>query len=143
MADKAKPKRKPFMDVGVPRPPTVGGPAWPSTAAAGQTVASRASAAQAQPDKKIPLDAAPAGRPVSNIGQYLIKPTSDTLTGFEMLNDQPDILDQVHQRYLKAFELPPALQPKYLRKPAVTEGGVTGRATNISRGWRNPRSRRA
>lgn len=83
---------------------------------------------------------APAGRPVKNLGDYLIKPTTNSDTGFEMLNDQPDLLKQVQQRYLKAGELPPALQPKYLRKPEVLERGATGRATKISRGWRAPRS---
>jgi hypothetical protein len=34
--------------------------------------------------------------------------------------------------------LPPALQPKYLRKPQPLEGQ---RQKAISRGWRNPRSR--
>lgn len=79
----------------------------------------------------------PRGRPVSNIGQYLIKPSSQSDTGFEMLNDQPDLLQQVHARYLKAGELPPALQPKYLRKPEVMD---KQRSQAISKGWRAPRS---
>lgn len=87
------------------------------------------------------LGAAPAGRPASNVGSYLIKPVADSLTGFEMLNSTPDVLKSMHEKYLQAFQLPPALQPKYIRKPAVMEGGVLGRATNISRGWRKPRSR--
>ena len=91
--------------------------------------------------RKLPLGEAPAGRPPSNLGNYLLKPTNDTMTGFEMLNDNPDLLNQVHDKYLSAYQLPPALQPKYLRKPAVMEQGVGGRATKISRGWRAPRSR--
>ena len=87
---------------------------------------------------RLPLGPAPAGRPVSNIGQYLIRPTNETLTGFEMINDQPDLINQVHEKYLKAFQLPPSLQPKYLRKPTVME---TQRTQNISKGWRAPRSR--
>jgi hypothetical protein len=82
----------------------------------------------------------PPGRPVSNIGSYLLKPTAEVNSGFEMINADPNVLRQVHQKYLKAGQLPPALQPKYIRKPEVLEQGVTGRAKNISRGWRKPRS---
>jgi hypothetical protein len=88
--------------------------------------------------KKLPLGEAPAGRPPSNLGQYLIKPTNDTVTGFEMINDKPDLISQVHDKFLQSFQLPPALQPKYLRKPEVLE---KNRAESISRGWRAPRSR--
>ena len=87
------------------------------------------------------LSPAPPGRPVSNVGKYLIKPTPADASGWEMINADPDVLKQVHQKYLKAGQLPPALQPKYLRKPEVLENGPTGRATNISKGWRKPRSR--
>ena len=80
---------------------------------------------------------APRGRPVSNIGAYLIKPTADSPTGFEMLNDSPDLLKSVQDRYLKAFQLPPSLQPKYLRKPEVMD---KQRSQAISKGFRNPRS---
>ena len=75
------------------------------------------------------------------MGSYLIRPTPTSETGYEMLNDKPQVLKDVHERYLKSFELPPALQPKYLRKPEVMEHGVGGRATKISQGWRKPRSR--
>jgi hypothetical protein len=102
------PKAKPYVKVGPPPVPTV------------------------------PLGPAPAGRPKSNIGQYLIRPTNDTLTGFEMLNDKPDLINQVHDKYLKAFQLPPALQPKYLRKPTVMDNL---RSSAISKGWKAPRSR--
>lgn len=87
------------------------------------------------------LGSAPPGRPPSNVGKYLIRPTAEADTGWEMINSDPNILAQVHRKYLKAGQLPPALQPKYLRKPEVMEGGPTGRATNISKGWRKPRSR--
>jgi hypothetical protein len=80
----------------------------------------------------------PPGRPVSNLGRYLLRPTPDVRAGVEMLNTQPDILERVHEQYLKAYELPPALQPKYLRTPAVMDNR---RAQAISRGWRKPRSR--
>lgn len=83
------------------------------------------------------LGPAPPGRPISNIGRYLLKPTSEVDSGFEMINTDPNVLAQVHKRYLKAFELPPALQPKYLRKPEVLD---KARANSISKGWRKPRS---
>src|SRR5262252_10959468 len=79
--------------------------------------------------------AVPKGRPVSNLGQYLLKPTPDSSTGSEILNTEADLITQVQDNYLKAFQLPPALQPKYLRKPEVLD---TGRAKNISKGFRNP-----
>lgn len=84
------------------------------------------------------LGPAPPGRPVSNIGRYLIKPTAEMDSGFEMINADPQVLKEVHQKYLKAGQLPPALQPKYLRKPQPMEGQ---RQKAISKGWRNPRSR--
>jgi len=86
----------------------------------------------------VPVGNAQAGRPPSNLGNYLIRPTAETDTGFEMLNSKPDAIKTVEQQYLKLGQLPPALQPKYLRKPAALD---TNRAKNISRGWRKPRSR--
>lgn len=77
------------------------------------------------------------GRPKSNIGNYLIKPTDKSRTGFEMLNAEPSIIAQAQDRYLKAYELPPSLQPKYLRKPEVMENQ---RRKEISKGWVKPRS---
>jgi hypothetical protein len=84
------------------------------------------------------LGSAPPGRPTSNIGKYLLKPTAEINTGWEMINADPNVLKMVHQKYLKGAMLPPALQPKYLRKPEVMDAN---RAKNISRGWRKPRSR--
>jgi hypothetical protein len=84
--------------------------------------------------------AAPKGRPVSNLGQYLLKPTPAAPEGVEMLNTEADVIGQVQTQYLKSFQRPPALQPKYLRKPEVLD---TQRAKAISKGWRHPRSLRA
>lgn len=86
----------------------------------------------------LPVGEAPPGRPPSNLGNYLIKPTIKSHTGFEMLNTTPDALDTVNQQYLRKGQLPQALQPKYLRKPEVLD---TARRKNISKGWRKPRSR--
>lgn len=85
----------------------------------------------------MPVGEAPAGRPPSNLGNYLIKPTTRSNTGFEMLNTQPDALDRVNSQYLRKGQLPTALQPKYLRKPEVLDAP---RKRNISKGWRKPRS---
>jgi hypothetical protein len=86
---------------------------------------------------KVPGFKAAPGRPKSNIGNYLIKPTDKSRTGHEMLNTEPQVIEQTHERYLKQFELPPALQPKYLRKPEVMENQ---RRKEISKGWVKPRS---
>lgn len=85
----------------------------------------------------VPGFKAAPGRPESNIGRYLIKPTDKSPTGHEFVNAEPQIIEQTHQRYLKQFELPPALQPKYLRKPEVMENQ---RRKEISKGWVKPRS---
>lgn len=81
--------------------------------------------------------AAPAGRPPSNLGRYLLRPTPEVPDGIEMMNTNPDLLETVQKKYLSMYQLPPALQPKYLRKPQVLE---TRRGQAISKGWRNPRS---
>jgi hypothetical protein len=85
----------------------------------------------------VPGFKAAPGRPESNIGKYIIKPTDKSKTGHEMLNAEPMIIEQMHAQYLKQFELPPALQPKYLRKPEVMENQ---RRKEISKGWVKPRS---
>ena len=77
------------------------------------------------------------GRPESNVGRYLIKPTDKSDTGFEVLNADPTIIGQAHERYLKQYELPPALQPKYLRRPEVLD---RSRRKEISKGWIKPRN---
>jgi len=82
------------------------------------------------------MQAAP-GRPESNIGKYLIKPTDKSDTGYEMLNTTPAAVSQAEAKFLKQYELPPALQPKYLRKPEVME---RGRTKAISKGWIKPRN---
>jgi hypothetical protein len=85
----------------------------------------------------VPEFKAAPGRPASNIGQYLIKPTPTQDTGFEMLNTTPQVLDQAKEHYMQKWELPPALQPKYLRKPEVME---IQRKKAISKGFVKPRS---
>lgn len=80
------------------------------------------------------LGPATAGRPVSNIGKYLIKPTAELDSGYEMINTDPNVLKEVHRKFLSAATLPPALQPF---RPDVLEAS---RAKQISRGWRKPRS---
>jgi hypothetical protein len=91
---------------------------------------------------------APAGRPKSNLGNYLIRPTPDSDTGFEMLNDKPEMLKQVQSKFLKLKQLPYGLRPtglvapqtpKYTDRPDVLE---TNRAKGISRGFRDPRGRK-
>jgi hypothetical protein len=86
----------------------------------------------------VPGFKAAPGRPQSNVGQYLIKPTIQDKSGFEMVNDKPAAIEQVKENYLKKWELPPALQPKYLRKPEVME---QQRTKAISKGFVKPRSR--
>jgi hypothetical protein len=87
---------------------------------------------------KVPGFSAAPGRPATNVGQYLIKPTNKDKSGFEMLNDKPQVISQAQDHYMKKFELPPPLQPKYLRKPEVMENQ---RKQAISKGFVKPRSR--
>ena len=80
------------------------------------------------------------GRPKSNIGSYLIKPIGPnrSKTGFEMLEKTPVAIRAAKEVYLKNGELPPALQPQYIREPEVQ---ARQRAKQISKGWVKPRSR--
>jgi hypothetical protein len=143
MASKgAKPKKKLYLDVGAPGKgsPAVASGMWPekqkgALPSARNPLQGGAAGAASSPNK--PLEQNPTGRPKSNLGQYLIKPSPTALSGWEMLNETPDLLDQVHQKYLKAFELPPHLQSTRFQAPTLEKG----RANNISRGWRKPRSR--
>jgi hypothetical protein len=144
MADTAKPKKKPFLSVGVPgqASPLLASGMWPEKQAKANTarnplVGGSAGAAPAASPNGPQLEPNPVGRPKSNIGSYLIKPSATALSGYEMLNDSPDVLDAVNQKYLKAQELPPHLQPVRFHSPIVEHG----RAMAISRGWRKPRSR--
>ena len=82
------------------------------------------------------LGPATAGRPVSNIQKYLVKPSAEINSGYEMLNTDPNVLKEVHQKYLNRFAMPPGLQPF---RPDVLENN---RARNISKGWRDPRGRK-
>ena len=79
------------------------------------------------------------GRPKSNLGSYLIKPVGPnrSKTGFEMLEKTPAAVKQAKETYLKKHELPPALQPQYIREPEVQ---ARQRAKAISKGWVKPRS---
>jgi hypothetical protein len=89
-----------------------------------------------------PDRSAALGRPPSNLGNYLIKPTPASDTGFEMLNEQPDLLKQVQEKFLSMKQLPSKLQPGGLRNPKYTDRPdvmETNRAKNTSRGWRKPR----
>jgi hypothetical protein len=86
----------------------------------------------------VPSFKAAPGRPAWNVGQYLIKPTPETKTGFEMINDEPAVIGSVEDKFMKKWELPPPLQPKYLRKPEIMD---QARAKNISKGFVKPRSR--
>lgn len=138
MASKgAKPKKKTFLDIGAPGPksPQMASGMYPDKTQRGTSSGGAATPGGAQS----PLlgEPNPTGRPPSNLGKYLIKPSATALTGFEMLNETPDLLDQVHKKYLKAAELPPHLQPVRFQSPTLEHN----RALNISRGWRKPRSR--
>lgn len=93
--------------------------------------------------QKLPLGNAPQGRPPSNLGRYLIRPTPESDTGFEMLNSTPDVIEQVNKKFLQMRQLPPGLaptrltDPMYTKRPEVLE---TNRAKKISTGFRKPRS---
>jgi hypothetical protein len=92
---------------------------------------------------KLPLGSAGPGRPPTNLGNYLIRPTAESDTGYEMLNDQPKLLDEVEKKFLKIKQLPPGLaptklvNPQYTKRPQALEAG---RKRAISRGFRKPRS---
>ena len=117
-------KKPPMLKVGVPGPKVKPNPAGASPQPGNKPVQNV-------------LGTNPAGRPISNIGKYLVKPVADVNSGFEMINTDPNVLKRVHEQYLKKGELPPALQPKYLRKPEVLD---KNRSNSISRGWHKPRS---
>lgn len=80
------------------------------------------------------------GRPKSNVGKYLIKPVGPNRshTGFEMLEKTPEAIKQAKEHYIDKHELPPALQPQYIREPEIQ---ARQRAKSISKGWVKPRSR--
>jgi len=79
------------------------------------------------------------GRPKSNLGKYIIKPVGPnrSKTGFEMLEKTPQALKSAERFYLDNIELPPALQPQYIREPEVQ---ARQRGKQISKGWIKPRS---
>ena len=144
MASKeAKPKKKPFLDVGVPGQgsPRLASGMWPEKQAKAQKARNplqggAAGAAAVSPGGP-QLEPAPVGRPPTNLGKYLTRPTDNAESGWEMLNTDPEVVKQVNEKYLKAGELPPHLQPVRFHSPIVEHN----RAMAISRGWRKPRSR--
>lgn len=79
------------------------------------------------------------GRPKSNVGSYLIKPVSParSKTGFEMLEKTPQAIKAAKEHYLHEGQLPPSLQPQYIREPEIQ---ARQRAKAISKGWVKPRS---
>jgi len=134
----SKVKRKPYMTVGAPGPksPKMASGMFPEKSA--QRGVSKGGAATPG-GARSPLlgEPNPTGRPKSNLGKYLIKPSPTSITGYEMLNEDPDVVDKVHKQYLKAYELSPHLQPVRFQSPTLERN----RALQISRGWRKPRSR--
>jgi hypothetical protein len=148
MADKAKakPKKKPFLTVGVPGARrTMGGgtsgggsPVFqPNIGSPKPVVHPVKPIAGPSPARTLPGGSASPGRPPTNLGKYLVKPTDTTVEGYEMLNDSPDLLAQVNAKFMKRFELPIHLRPTRFLSPELDHG----RAMAISRGWRAPRSR--
>jgi hypothetical protein len=143
MADSAKPKRKPFMTIGVPGArrtlgggTTGGGSPVFQPNLLGQMGKAKAPVKVAPPPTEPPTTPSP-GRPPSNIGKYLVKPTDTTITGYEMLNKTPDLLDTVHSKFMEKFELPTHLRPTRFLSPELEHG----RGVAISKGFRAPRSR--
>lgn len=144
MADEAKKKRKPFLTIGIPGARrTLGGGTTGGKSAVfqpnllGAMGGSKPKTQTAAMGQVAPAGPAPAGRPPSNLGKYLIKPTDTTISGYEMLNDTPDLLDQVHTKFLEKFELPTHLRPTRFLSPELEHG----RGVAISKGFRAQRSR--
>jgi hypothetical protein len=77
----------------------------------------------------VPVGNAPAGRPPEDNGKFLIRPSGNTDTGYEMRNTKPDVLKAVEDN-LEAVGMPKNLRPK-LYKPQALK---TTRSKNISRG---------
>lgn len=67
----------------------------------------------------------------------MLRATTDVTSGYEMLNTTPQALQAAKEHYLKAGELPPALQPQYLRRPAVLQKADSRK---ISKGFVKPKS---
>ena len=86
---------------------------------------------------KITGFSAPAGRPTSNVGKYILRPDPVENTGFTMLNTEPDMVAAAKEHYLSRWELPPALTPTRIRHPEATN---TLKRRNISKGFNNPKS---
>lgn len=131
----AKPKVKKKVELG-PKPKTA-----PTTSLTGGLTPPTAGATHKQAgqpyrmSRRLPGGALPPGRP-AKVGSYVISPNPDYPSGFEMLNDTPELVDKVHNDFLKSFRLPPSLTPSRLR-PGVGEPEVmkTQRGKKISRGF--------
>jgi hypothetical protein len=141
---KAKVKKKPFLTVGIPGGRrTLGGGSTGGKSAVfqpnlpGLMSTARAPKVTAPTEHAVANDAAPTGRPPSNIGKYLVKPTDTTLTGYEMLNETPDLLESVNKKFMEKYELPTHLRPTRFLSPHLEHG----RGLAISKGFRAPRSR--
>lgn len=146
MAEKATTrKKKPFLTIGVPGGRrTLGGgtsggasPIFQPNVGTMRPVTAPVKTMTTPTERSLPVGSAPAGRPPSNLGKYLVKPTDNTITGYEMLNDTPDLLDAVHTKFLEKFELPTHLRPTRFLSPELEHG----RGVAISKGFRAPRSR--
>lgn len=147
----AKPKAVPYLTVGfgtrpqrLKLPPGVTEPpkqVTPNTKPVGVTQSARP--AGAVTSSRLPLGNAPAGRPPSNLGRYLLRPDPGEFSGYEMLNTKPDAISEMERKLLMTKQLPAGLRPQglaypqYAKRPAVLE---TGRKKAISRGFRKPRS---
>jgi hypothetical protein len=91
--------------------------------------------------RSLPGGPLPAGRP-QRVGHYILSATPEYPSGYEMLNDQPDLLAEVDKKFRQAYQLPPRLRPQSLQAPYIGTPTVMekNRAKNISRGWRKPKS---
>lgn len=77
------------------------------------------------------------GRPHSNVGKYVLRPTDRGNTGFDVLNVTPQVMQDVKTKYLTGYELPPGLRPKGLQQPSVL---AKQKAAAISKGFVKPKS---
>jgi len=143
----AKVKKKPFLTIGIPcGRRTLGGGTTGGKSAVFQpnlpglmstARAPKVTAPTTPTERAVPLDSAPVGRPPSNIGKYLVKPTDTTTTGYEMLNQEPDLLESVNKKFMEKYELPTHLRPTRFLSPHLEHE----RGLAISKGFRAPRSR--
>jgi hypothetical protein len=138
---KSKAKKKVELGPAPKVPPTTSLTGGMTPPTAGQT--HRQAGQPYKMSRRLPGGPLPPGRP-ARVGQYVISPNPDYPSGFEMLNDQPELIDKVHDDFLKNFRLPPSLTPSRLR-PGVGEPEVmkAQRGKKISRGFVYQKSLRA